>query len=840
MFKLKYLLRITLMVLGVICVLNPSYSQVSITSSTSIVENFNTFTSPSAGTSVTTLNSPTNWTLTATGNTWRGNGQTTGSSGGWYANNNLSFLGSGSSSNGQATWLLQNNSGSNITGFTLQFTGRLWKTGTSSPNVTVSWSNSATSTNPTVGALTNSLSSCTFNDATTNISTGATLSQSVSGLSIANGQYIFIRFIHSGATNSDNLGWDNVTFTPTITSPATISSTGTLSAFTTTYGSVSNYQSFNVSGSNMQAGITITPPVGFEVSTSTTFTSVGTNSSPIVLGSSGTISSTTIYVRLTQTAIPGNYNSQNIVLSSTNASNVNVSTTTSGNTVSQKQLTISSAAAQNKTYDGTNSAVITGTLSGVVGSDVVTFTGAGQFATINVGTGISVTSNCTLSGAQSSYYTLSQPTGLSADILKANQIITFRPIPYKSNTDSDFTVLVSSSSGLPITLTSSNTSVATIVSGQIHIVGIGNTTITASQLGDSNYNSASPVGQALNVSQLISGWSFELSTTTNTGCNAIINSGPADLGLQTVFSNFSAYHSNCSSVWSNPVGNGSSKSVSSNNWSVNDFYSFRVKTSSFDSIKVQFDVTGSNTGPKDFKIQWSIDSINFYDVSSFVIPYNTSSNTNISWTSTSYNQLSTVKFDLGTIPSVSFSNVVYFKILNMSTNSISGGTVSSSGTSRIDNFSVFGLYFSLLPIELLSWNGYAKDDKIFLNWSTASQTNNEKFIIEKVIINEELNTLSFSEIGEVQGAGNSNQVLHYTFVDYTPNYGVNYYRLKQVDFDGQYETFKIIAVNSKINKPENIKPIYYDFFGREVIKPEPYRIYLRLTGDIMEKVIIHE
>lgn len=61
----KNLFKITLMVLGVICFLNPSYSQVSITSSATLTENFSTFTSPASGTAVSTANSPTNWTLTA-------------------------------------------------------------------------------------------------------------------------------------------------------------------------------------------------------------------------------------------------------------------------------------------------------------------------------------------------------------------------------------------------------------------------------------------------------------------------------------------------------------------------------------------------------------------------------------------------------------------------------------------------------------------------------------------------------------------------------------------------------------------------------------------------------
>jgi hypothetical protein len=74
----------------------------------------------------------------------------------------------------------------------------------------------------------------------------------------------------------------------------------------------------------MVAGITITPPVGYEVSTSASFTSAGTNSSPITVGTSGTIAATTIYVRSTTSASSGA--GGNIVCSSSGASSQNVAT----------------------------------------------------------------------------------------------------------------------------------------------------------------------------------------------------------------------------------------------------------------------------------------------------------------------------------------------------------------------------------------------------------------------------------------------------------------------------------------------------------------------------------
>jgi hypothetical protein len=85
-------------------------------------------------------------------------------------------------------------------------------------------------------------------------------------------------------------------------------------------------------------------------------------------------------------------------------------------TINQKPLTISSPTASNKVYDGTNSATIMGTLSGIVGADNVTLNATGTFTQSTVGTAIAITSTSTLSGSDASNYILTQPTGLAADI----------------------------------------------------------------------------------------------------------------------------------------------------------------------------------------------------------------------------------------------------------------------------------------------------------------------------------------------------------------------------------------------------------------------------------------
>ena len=82
-----------------------------------------------------------------------------------------------------------------------------------------------------------------------------------------------------------------------------------------------------------------------------------------------------------------------------------------------------------------------------------------------------------------------------------NQTITFNPLPTKTYGDFDFAPGATASSGLTVSYASSNPAVATIVSGQIHIVGAGSSTITASQAGNGTYNPAPNVQQTLTVNK---------------------------------------------------------------------------------------------------------------------------------------------------------------------------------------------------------------------------------------------------------------------------------------------------------------------------------------------------
>ncbi|WP_294818585.1 YDG domain-containing protein [uncultured Flavobacterium sp.] len=177
--------------------------------------------------------------------------------------------------------------------------------------------------------------------------------------------------------------------------------------------------------------------------------------------------------------------------------------------ITAKELTVSGIAIANKSFDGTTDAEITGTaeLTGVVTGEDVNLTGTATAVFDNIGPGgnIPVTvSGYAITGADIANYTLAQPTGLSANINDtglANQTITFGALASVTYGDAPFTVSATSTSGLPVSFSSSDENVATVSGNTITITGAGTVTITALQEGNSTYNPAPAVPQELVINK---------------------------------------------------------------------------------------------------------------------------------------------------------------------------------------------------------------------------------------------------------------------------------------------------------------------------------------------------
>jgi hypothetical protein len=100
-----------------------------------------------------------------------------------------------------------------------------------------------------------------------------------------------------------------------------------------------------------------------------------------------------------------------------------------------------------------------------------------------------------------------------------------------------------------------------------------------------------------------------------------------------------------------------------------------------------------------------------------------------------------------------------------------------------------------LPVELISFSGECLEDAINLNWTTLSEHNSSHFDIEKSEDGED-----WIKIATVEAAGNSNSIINYSIQDNRKSIQPNlYYRLNQVDVDGQNEVFGPISITCESN-----------------------------------------
>ncbi len=133
-----------------------------------------------------------------------------------------------------------------------------------------------------------------------------------------------------------------------------------------------------------------------------------------------------------------------------------------------------------------------------------------------------------------------------------------------------------------------------------------------------------------------------------------------------------------------------------------------------------------------------------------------------------------------------------------------------------------------LPIDLVSFKAMAIDAGVKLEWETASEQNNDFFEIQK-----SADGIHFKAIAEVDGSGTTHEYHYYSFLDNKPYLGYNYYRLKQVDYDGQFSFSDIVFVD--------ISHLGSDDFGF-VLYPNPTTnrvIFMRLkTNDLHSPVTV--
>jgi hypothetical protein len=171
---------------------------------------------------------------------------------------------------------------------------------------------------------------------------------------------------------------------------------------------------------------------------------------------------------------------------------------------------------------------------------------------------------------------------------------------------------------------------------------------------------------------ILANWTFEVSVPTTAGPHA------AEAGINAATSFATGFHVSTSVVYSNPVGNGSMESFSSNFWAVGDYYQFTTSTSGFQNISISWDQTRSSTGPTTFDLQWSTDGTDFTTLlNDYAVPNDT-------WSS-SGPPLVTSMFGPEDGPAaLNNQTIVYFRL------TAAVAASATAGTSRVDNIVISG------------------------------------------------------------------------------------------------------------------------------------------------------
>ena len=182
---------------------------------------------------------------------------------------------------------------------------------------------------------------------------------------------------------------------------------------------------------------------------------------------------------------------------------------------------------------------------------------------------------------------------------------------------------------------------------------------------------------------VIAGWSMPTAVAAaTTGTNYTY--GAADLGALTSGTSLSGFHTASATTWSSPAGNGSTYSLSSNNWATGDYYQVSMATTGYSDISVSWDQTRSSTGPAAFSLTMSTDGgANFTTLlASYTVVQAGLAGSGTSTWSTTTNQTGFTTTTVVGISAANKSNVL-FRFSSLS-------TTSSAGTGRVDNISVTG------------------------------------------------------------------------------------------------------------------------------------------------------
>jgi hypothetical protein len=355
---------------------------------------------------------------------------------------------------------------------------------------------------------------------------------------------------------------------------------------------------------------------------------------------------------------------------------------------------------------------------------------------------------------------------------RQTQTITFSALSVATFNDADIVPGATSSSGLTVNYASSNTAVATIVSGNIRIVGAGSAVITASQIGNASFDAATDVQRTLTVNKGTATLTLSNLTPTYDGTakSATITTSPAGLSGVAI-----TYAGSATA----PTAAGTYAVIAS---LTNDNYTATNATGSLVIGKAIQTITfpalaSKTTSDVDYEPGATVNS-------GLALRY-TSSNTAVA---TVYQDAADGNKWKISIQGSGTTDITAIQDGNSDYNSASFLRALPVGTS--------------LPVTVVSYDAKLNTNgTVQLTWLTASETNNSYFELQR-----STDGITFTTIGKVTGAGNSTQEKRYDFIDLSPLAGTNYYKLLQYDKDGKKTDLGVRSV--KVLLKENELTVY--------------------------------
>ncbi|MBI1225587.1 MAG: T9SS type A sorting domain-containing protein [Bacteroidetes bacterium] len=289
--------------------------------------------------------------------------------------------------------------------------------------------------------------------------------------------------------------------------------------------------------------------------------------------------------------------------------------------------------------------------------------------------------------------------------------------------------------------------------------------------------------------QLTAGWDFDPLPggtgnfgpspydATSTGTNVTVGGLTRGSGVTTLLSG-------AANAWG---GNGWDGATDlSTAVSLGNFVTFTITpnsgyTLSFSSIDF-YNIRRSSTGPTTGQWQYRIGTGLYNNIGS---PITWGSNTSSAGNPQSLISLTGIT----NLQNISPGTIVTFRVVNWNASGNTGTWYFNDPNGTFGDDLIINASESLFPVELTDFKANQNQGNMYLTWQTASELNNSLFSIEK-----STNSFDFKEIGVVSGNGTSTETHNYSFIDYFPVAGNNYYRLRQEDFDGHIEYSKVVNV----------------------------------------------